>query len=42
MVMRSTVESGLLEKSGKWPCAIYLKGVGPNSIKCKECKQRVH
>jgi len=27
-VMNSAVESGPLEKSGKWPCAICLKGVG--------------
>jgi len=41
-VMRSKVESGPLEKSGKWPCATCLKSVGANSIKCKEFKQWVH
>jgi len=41
-VMKCAVQSGQLEKSGKYPCAICLKGVGANSIKCKSCEQWVH
>jgi len=37
--MKCAVQSAQLEKSRKCPCAICLKGVGANSIKCKSCKQ---
>ena len=32
----------LLEKSGKFPCAVCLKGVGANSILCSVCNLWVH
>src|SRR5271163_2891331 len=41
-VMKCAVQSGLVQKSGKWPCAICLKGVGANSVKCGSCRQWVH
>ena len=31
-----------LTKSGKFPCAVCLKGVGCNSILCSSCNQWVH
>src|SRR5664279_4012163 len=33
-VMRCCDSSGLIEKSGKYPCGVYGWGVGANSIKC--------
>ena len=30
------------KKSGKYPCAVCLSGVGNNSIKCSQCKLWVH
>ena len=33
---------GLLQSSGKFPCAIGRYGVGRNSIKCYGCKHWVH
>ena len=41
-VMYCVARSGQVEKSGKWPCAVCLKGVETNSIKCGSCKQWVH
>jgi hypothetical protein len=41
-VMKCAVQSGQVEKSGRWPCAICWKGVGANSIWCEGCKQWVH
>ena len=28
--------------SGKWPCGVYKKGVGSNSIQCKKCTKWMH
>ena len=41
-VMKCSVQSAQVEKSGKWPCAVCSKGVGSNSITCVKCKQWVH
>ena len=41
-VMCCNVGSGQRENSGKWPCGVYQKGVGANSVICTVCKQWVH
>jgi hypothetical protein len=41
-VMCCSVGYRQLEKSGKWPCGVYGKGVEANSIACTVCKQWVH
>jgi len=41
-VMHCVERSGQVEKSGKWPCAVCLRGVAANSIMCGSCKQWVH
>ena len=41
-VMISGKDMGLVERNGKWPCALCSKGVGSNSIKCCSCKEWVH
>ena len=28
---------GEIVKTGRWPCAVYGKGVGANSIQCSNC-----
>ena len=42
MVLVSGVDLDVLQKSGKYPCAICCKGVGKNSIECSQCKLWVH
>jgi hypothetical protein len=32
----------VLKKSGQFPCAVCLSGVGVNSIECSQCKRWVH
>ena len=40
--MVSGVDLDVLQKSGKYPCAVCCKGVCNNSIECFQCKLRVH
>ena len=40
--MVSAVDLNVLQKSGKYACAICCKGVGNNSIECLQCKLWVH
>ena len=40
--MVSAVDLDILQKSGKYPCAVCCKGVGNNSIECLQCKAWVH
>ena len=41
-VMKCSVGDGKLVRSGKWPCAVCLRGVGNNSILCTVCSKWVH
>ena len=41
-VMRCTAVHKAMKESGKFPCAVCLKGVGSNSICCNKCKMWVH
>ena len=41
-VMRCQRKSGQVEETGKWPCGVCKKGVGRNSVLCKECRKWVH
>ena len=41
-VMISSREHKPLNKTGKHPCGVCLKGVGSNSILCPECKHWIH
>ena len=36
--MVPSVDLDVLQKSGKYPCAVCCKGVGNNSIECSQCK----
>ena len=36
------VDLDVLQKSGKYPCAVCCKGVGNNSIECSQCKLLGH
>ena len=36
-VMRSGKSGGEIVKTGRWPYAVYGKGVGANSIQCSDC-----
>ena len=38
-VMNCQVRQGQAENWGKFPCGIYKKGVGRNSICCTKCKK---
>ena len=40
--MISKPGAGPVQKTGKYPCSVCLKGVGSNSIQCTKCKQWVH
>ena len=40
--MVSCVDLDVLQKSGKYPCAVCCKGVGNDSIECSQCKLWVH
>ena len=40
--MISDVDLDVLQKSGKYPCAVCFKGVGNNSIGGLQCKLSVH
>jgi len=31
-----------VEEQGKWPCDVYKKGIGNNSITCTCCQKWVH
>ena len=37
-VMFSCGMKDKVEEKGKWPCCVYKKGVGNNSILCHGCK----
>ena len=41
-VMVSGQTCGEVEGTGTWPCAVYRKGVGVNSIQCTMCAEWVH
>ena len=41
-VMKCKVVMGQAEDSGKYPCGVYKKGVGRNSIQCSICEKWVH
>jgi Reverse transcriptase (RNA-dependent DNA polymerase) len=41
-VMRCQVDARQVMKTGKYPCAVCLKGVGANSILCTSCDAWVH
>ena len=41
-IMISKPGAGPVQKTGKYPCSVCLKGVGSNSIQCTKCKQWVH
>jgi len=32
----------LIHKAARWPCGVYGRGVGSNSIQCASCQKRVH
>ena len=36
-VMRSGKSDGEIVETGRWPCSVYGKGVGTNSIQCSDC-----
>ena len=40
--MVSGVDLDVLQKSGKYPCAVCCKSVGNNSIECLQCKLWFH
>ena len=41
-VMRCCDAGGQREVTGKYPCAVCMKGVGSNSVECTVCKKWVH
>ena len=41
-VMKCHVDANMQVESGKYPCRIYRKGAGMNSIQCGGCKKWVH
>ena len=41
-VMFSCSMKDKVEEKGKWPCGVYKKGVGNNSILCHGCKKWIH
>ena len=40
--MVSGTDLNVLKKSGQFPCAVCLSGVGANSIQCTRCSKWVH
>src|SRR5664279_1558131 len=41
-VMKCCEGAGLRERSGKFPCGVWRKGVGTNSIQCTSCMSCIH
>ena len=41
-VMISGERQKVTQKAARWPCGVYDRGVGNNSIQCASCKKWVH
>ena len=41
-VVKCSIDYGMAENSGKWPCSVCSKRVGRNSIMCALCKKLTH
>jgi len=42
MVINSTEWQNVIQKAVRWPCGVYGRGVGNNSIQCTSCQKWVH
>ena len=41
-VMISGERQKVMQKAVSWPCCVYGRGVGNNSIECSSCQKLVH
>ena len=41
-VMISWERQKVMQKAVRWPCGVYGRGVGNNSIQCTSCKKWLH
>jgi len=41
-VMISLEWQKVMQKAGSWPCGVFGRGVGNNSIQCTSCQMWVH
>jgi len=41
-VMTIEERQKVMQKSVRWPCGVYGRGVGNNSIQCTSCQKLVH
>ena len=41
-VMISGERQMVWQKAARWPCMVYNKGVGSNSLQCTRCQKWVH